>query len=67
MNKVLIIDTNPLLLLIVGLANLSYIASHKRIENLTSDHYHAMLELAGAFDEIVLIPQIVVEVHALAK
>lgn len=76
MIDVAIIDTNLLLLLIVGSTKKKYISMHKRLEavtlgnekiHYTEDHFDLLGEIAGRFSEIVLIPHILAEVSNLSR
>jgi hypothetical protein len=62
-----VIDTNLLVLLVVGSASRDYIARHKRLDGYTVRHFDDLVALISVFSEIVLLPQIVAEVSNLVR
>lgn len=68
MSSAAVVDTNLLTLLVVGSASRKYISSHKRLRaDFNVDHFELLVELLGAFDEIVLLPQVVAETSNLLR
>ena len=61
----LLIDTNLLVLLIVGLTNPDYIAGHRRLHKRTVEDFDEIYEFCGQSDEIVVVPHILAEVSNL--
>jgi hypothetical protein len=55
------LDTNLLVLLLVGSASRKYIGLHKRLSEFTSDDYDLLVLLISQFSDIVLVPHIVAE------
>ena len=63
-----LIDTNLLLLLIVGEADPKYIAAHKRIrKNYSEDDFDLLRTIIGEYDDMVVIPHVLAEVSSLAR
>jgi hypothetical protein len=56
-----ILDTNTLLLLIVGNASKAYISEFKHTNIFSKDDYDLLLELLNDADAIVTIPQVITE------
>lgn len=54
--KSIVLDTNLLILLIVGLASPEYINQHKRTNTYTEDDYSLLLSIVSEFSKIVLLP-----------
>jgi len=67
MSGVVVIDTNLLILLIVGAASKDYIALHKRLDDYTLYDFELLTLLIEQFSEIVLLPHILAEVSNLAR
>jgi hypothetical protein len=63
---VVVIDTNLLLLRVVGAAGRRYISSHPKLDHFTEYDFDLLELLIGDFAEIVLLPQIIAEVSNLA-
>lgn len=64
----IIIDTNLLLLLVVGATDPDYIAMHKRLAaDYTIHDFDQVSRIAGAHSEIVLLPNTLTEVSNLAR
>lgn len=66
--EAVLVDSNLLLLLVVGSANREYIRAHKRL----SDHYDEsdfdiLVGLIEMFSEIVTVPHVVTEVFNLSR
>ena len=67
MNDVVIVDSNLLLLLIVGSASMSYIDKHKRLSGAYSiEDFSTLGKIISEFSEIVSIPHVLTEVSNLA-
>jgi predicted nucleic acid-binding protein len=63
--KKLLVDTNILLLYIVGSLSLDRIARHKRTDTFTAEDYHLLAGLLRRFGGIVLTPNVLTEVSNL--
>lgn len=64
----IIIDTNLLLLLIVGAADPSYIAMHKRLRSDYTVHdFEQVAQIVGGYSEIIVSPNTVTEVSSFAR
>jgi hypothetical protein len=61
-----VIDTNLLVLLVVGSASEKYISQHKRLEEFTIEHFDLLNFVIADFSEIVLLPHILAETSSLA-
>jgi hypothetical protein len=55
-SKVLALDANLLLLLIVGLTDQRYLARHKRLRSYTASDYDLLLKFIAQFDDLVVTP-----------
>ena len=62
-----IIDTNLLMLLIVGLADRRYIAMHKNLSDYDEADFELLTYAISTYSDIVLIPHIMAEVSSLAR
>lgn len=60
------IDTNLLLLLVVGSASLAYIGMHRRLAKVSENDFDMLVSAIEPFSEILLIPQVVAEVSNLS-
>jgi hypothetical protein len=67
MNDLVLIDTNLLLLYIVGLANRNYIGLHKRLSGYSEADFELLLQTLSIFSDIVLLPHVLAEVSNLAR
>jgi hypothetical protein len=68
MTGVVVVDTNLMVLLVVGSASKEYIAKHKRLQRDYSVYDFELLGLLIAeFSEIVILPHILAEVSSLAR
>jgi hypothetical protein len=68
MNNPLVLDTNLLMLLIVGATSREYIYVHKRLANdFTTTEYEMLVDLMGAYSDIVLLPHVVAETSSLLR
>lgn len=60
--KGILLDTNILLLLLVGLCNPSYIKDCKRIKKYTEDDFRLLLGIVKSFSRLIVTPHILAEV-----
>jgi hypothetical protein len=67
MSGVVVIDTNLMVLLIVGSASKEYISRHKRLGGYTVDDFEMLGVLLSGFSEIVLLPHILAEVSNISR
>ena len=67
MTGVVIIDTNLLVLLVVGSASKDYIVKHKRLQDYTADDFELLGLLLAGFSDIILLPHVLAEVSSLAR
>ncbi len=67
MNDIVIIDSNLLLLLVVGSASISYIGKHDRLRGYSQTEFETLGKLVSEFSEIVSIPHVWAEVSNLAR
>lgn len=68
MNNPLVLDTNLLMLLIVGATSRDYISIHKRLANdFTTIEYEMLVDLIGSYSDIVLLPHVVAETSSLVR
>jgi rRNA-processing protein FCF1 len=63
----LLIDTNILLLYVVGLVNRDRIARFKRTQTFTAEDYDLLVQILKSFSAIVTTPNILTEVNSLAN
>ena len=67
MNAVpILLDTNLLLLFIVGTASRDYISKHKRLTQFTVDDYDALVKVIECAPEVLLSPNTLTETSNLA-
>ncbi|MDJ0601003.1 MAG: PIN domain-containing protein [Crocosphaera sp.] len=66
-NKGIVIDTNILLLLIVGTANRKRISQFKRTQQFIPEDYDLLIELINLFPKIIITPNILTEVNSLTN
>src|ERR1700712_1587125 len=62
MNDLVLVDTNLLLLYIVGRANRNYIRGHKRLSGYNEADFDLPVQTISAFSDIVLLPHVLAEV-----
>ena len=62
-----IVDANPLLLLIVGSTDLKYISVHKNLSDYSESDFEILGLAISVFSDIVLIPHVMAEVSSLAR
>ena len=67
MKGVVVIDTNLMVLLIVGSASRSYISRHKRLDGYTADDFDMLGLIIAEFSEIILLPHILAEVSNIIR
>jgi len=63
--KGIVVDTNLLLLLFVGYTNRDRIQRFSRTEKFTPDDYDCLGKFLGAFEKIVVTPNILTEVNSM--
>jgi len=61
MIDVVILDTNVLVLLIVGSTSIDLISTHKRTRSCTAHGFRKLQEAVALFDDIVVVPHILAE------
>jgi hypothetical protein len=61
MRGAVVVDTNLLLLLVVGASSKAFIAMHRRLNGYTAADFELLTLLISEFSEIVLLPHIVAE------
>lgn len=64
--KQIIVDTNLLLLMVVGLARRDLIDKHKRTNTFTQEDYDLLLLLLEPYEKITVTPNILTETYNLA-
>ncbi len=64
-NKGLLIDTNILMLLIIGTTNRDRISKFNRTEKFTSNDYDVLLDIIDKFSHIITTPNILTEINSL--
>ena len=57
----LLIDTNLLVLLVVGNVNPGLIAKHRRLDGYTFGDYEALIDLVNLVDRVILTPNTLTE------
>lgn len=65
--KAIIVDTNLLILLVVGQTSLPYISMHKRLKAYTISDYHLLVTLLAPASNICVTPNILTEACNLLK
>lgn len=63
----IIIDANLLVLLIIGLTDISYIAMHKRLGGYTKYDFLMLLEIIRDYQQIILTPNTLTEASNLVR
>ena len=66
-NKGILIDTNILLLLIVGTSNRKRISQFKRTQQFIPEDYDLLIKLINLFPTIITTPNILTEVNSLTN
>jgi hypothetical protein len=64
--RILLIDTNLLLVLVVGSYDRNHIERFKRTRAYTADDYDLLTQFVGGFGELVVTPNVLTEVSNLA-
>ena len=67
MTGVVVVDTNLLMLLIVGTASKDYIRMHRRLNDYTVDDFDLLVEIIGQFSDMVFLPHILAEVSNFSR
>ncbi len=67
MKGAVVIDTNLMVLLVVGSASRNYISKHKRLSDYTIDDFDLLGLILSEFSDIVLLPHILVSVHKVVE
>jgi predicted nucleic acid-binding protein len=67
MKGVAVVDTNLLVLLVVGSASRRYIARHKRLSEYSVDDFDMLGLILSEFSEIVLLPHVLAEASNFAR
>ena len=67
MINAVILDTNLLVLLVVGLTNINYIAAHKRLSSFTIDDYHLLTATLSSAETLVVTPNTLSEASNLLR
>lgn len=65
--KGLLIDTNVLLLYLIGQHDPAYIPVYKRTQKYTPDDYSILCRFVRPFQRLIMTPQILAEVHNLSQ
>jgi len=65
--KKIVIDTNLLVLLVVGLTDRSLIEKHKRTKSFEKDDYDLLTNVLSNYDQIVVTPHILTEASNLVS
>jgi predicted nucleic acid-binding protein len=55
------IDTNLLILLIVGSTSINFIEKHKRLQKYSVDDYRLLVNILSKFSQIVVVPHVLAE------
>lgn len=66
MSGAVTVDTNLLVLLVVGSAGRELI-EHRRLQDYTVDHFDVLVELIGRFSDLVFVPHILAEASNLVQ
>lgn len=66
MTELILVDSNLLLLLVVGTADRSYIGLHKRLSGYGEDEFELLVGLIGR-SELVFVPHVLTEVSNLSR
>ena len=62
-----VLDTNLLVLLLVGASSRKYISVHKRLTEFTIYDYELLVTLVSQFSDLLLVPHIVAETSNLIR
>lgn len=63
----LLIDTNLLMLLVVGATDRTYIKAHKRLQDYDENAFDILIEIVAAHEGLVTTPHILAEVSNLSR
>lgn len=63
----IIVDTNLILLLVVGLTNIQMIPAHGNLSGYTVEDYVSLSDSITAFSDIILLPHVLAEVSSLSR
>ncbi|MDR3373938.1 MAG: hypothetical protein P4L98_09440 [Ancalomicrobiaceae bacterium] len=67
MTDIALVDTNVLLLVLIGSISPAEIRKHKRLSQFDVAHYEHVLEYLGLFDDIIVTPHILTETSNLSR
>jgi hypothetical protein len=67
MNKIIVLDTNILVLFVVGGTSLVYIEKHKRLSAYSREDFNLLVRIIRSADRIVTTPNILTEVSNLCR
>jgi hypothetical protein len=67
MSRTLVLDTNLIVLLVIGLADESLVARHKRTRAYTTNDFRLLLEIISTFEEVSVIPNALSEASNLLE
>jgi hypothetical protein len=67
MSRDVSIDSNLLLLLIVGSTSRAYITKHQRLKAYTAEDFDKLASVIGCYDKIVLLPHTLTETSNLLR
>ena len=67
MNNSVVVDSNLLLLLIVGTASREYIAKHKKLAEYSDGDLDLLTLLISQFSDILLVPHVLTEVSSFSR
>lgn len=62
-----ILDTNLIILLVVGLTDINIIKTHDNLSGYSVEDYVNLSELLNAFSDIILLPYVLAEVSSLSR
>ena len=63
--KQIVVDTNLLLLLVIGITDRSLIAKHKRTRSFEAEDFDLLVSVLAGYDQVVVTPHIMTEVSNL--
>ena len=67
MTGAIVIDTNLMVLLVVGSASEDFITKHRRLKGYTVDDFRLLGLLIAEYSDMVLVPHILAEVSSLVR
>lgn len=65
--RAVLVDSNLLLLLVVGSASRRYIQVHKRLSGYGAEDFELLVGLIGTFSDLVTVPHVITEVSNLSR